>query len=146
MIAAVLLGKSAEAGERGAEVVLGAGTEIDDVDVEHIDSRDLVTILGNLIDNAVEAALEGPRPRVEVTIRSTADGVLIRVADSGPGVDPDSAQQVFQRGWSTKDDGRGLGLTLVGQSVRRHRGSIEVHNDGGAVFTVRLPPGSDGAR
>ncbi|MEV5540428.1 sensor histidine kinase [Saccharopolyspora shandongensis] len=139
VLAAVLLGKSAEAGERGVEVVLGEGTEIDDVDLEHIDSRDLVTILGNLIDNAVEATSEGSRPSVEVTIQSTSDGVLIQVADNGPGVDPDSAQQVFQRGWSTKQDGRGLGLALVGQSVRRHRGSIEVHNDGGAVFTVRLP-------
>jgi sensor histidine kinase regulating citrate/malate metabolism len=146
VLAAVLLGKSAEAGERGVEVVLGEDTEIDDVGLEHIDSRDLVTILGNLIDNAVEATVERPRPRVEVTIRSTADGVLIRVADNGPGVDPDSAQQVFQRGWSTKQDGRGLGLALVGQSVRRHRGSIEVHNEGGAVFTVRLSAGSEVAR
>jgi sensor histidine kinase regulating citrate/malate metabolism len=146
VLAAVLLGKSAEAGERGVEVVLGDDTEIDDAGLEHINSRDLVTILGNLIDNAVEATLESPRPRVEVTIRSTADGVLIRVADNGPGVDPDSAQQVFQRGWSTKQDGRGLGLALVGQSVRRHRGTIDVHNEDGAVFTVRLPAGSDVAR
>ncbi|MCI2420483.1 sensor histidine kinase [Saccharopolyspora sp. K220] len=146
VLAAVLLGKSAEAGERGVEVVLSPDTEIDDAAVGHLDSRDLVTILGNLIDNAVEAALESPQPRVEVTIRSTSDGVLIRVADNGPGVDPDSAQQVFQRGWSTKDDGRGLGLALVGQSVRRHRGTIVVHNEGGAVFTVQLPAGSDVAR
>ncbi|QIZ34044.1 sensor histidine kinase [Saccharopolyspora sp. ASAGF58] len=151
VLAAVLLGKSAEAGERGVEVVLSADTEIDDIDVGHIDSRDLVTILGNLIDNAVEATMESARPRVEVTLRSTEDGVLIQVADNGPGVDPGSAQRVFQRGWSTKDDGRGLGLALVGQSVRRHRGSIDVHNEGGAVFTVLLPSrfgcrGSDVAR
>ncbi|MGP4020241.1 sensor histidine kinase [Saccharopolyspora sp. 5N708] len=146
VLAAVLLGKSAEAGERGVEVVLSPDTEIDDIAVEHLDSRDLVTILGNLIDNAVEATVESPHPRVEVTIRSTVDDVLIRVADNGPGVDPDSAQRLFQRGWSTKEDGRGLGLALVGQSVRRHRGTIEVHSEGGAVFTVRLPAGSDVVR
>ncbi|MDA3624516.1 sensor histidine kinase [Saccharopolyspora sp. WRP15-2] len=146
VLAAVLLGKSAEAGERGVEVVLTDDTEIDDVDLAHVDSRDLVTILGNLIDNAVEAVAERPQPRVAVTVRSTSDGVLIRVADNGPGVDPESAQRLFERGWSTKESGRGLGLALVGQSVRRHRGSIEVTDDGGAVFTVRLPSGSDVAR
>ncbi|GAA0520565.1 histidine kinase [Saccharopolyspora subtropica] len=142
VVAALLLGKSAEAGERGVEVVLTEDSEIDDVAVQHLDSRDLVTILGNLIDNAVEATLDRPHPRVEVTIRSTADGVLIQVADNGPGLDPRAAEQVFQRGWSTKSDGRGLGLALVGQSVRRHRGTIEVRGEGGAVFTVRLPAGS----
>ncbi|MER7083761.1 sensor histidine kinase, partial [Saccharopolyspora kobensis] len=143
VLAAVLLGKSAEAGERGVEVVLTDDTEIDDVDLAHIDSRDLVTILGNLIDNAVEAVVERPSPRVAVTVRSTSDGVLVRVADNGPGVDPETAQRLFERGWSTKDSGRGLGLALVGQSVRRHRGSIEVTSDDGAVFTVLLPAGSD---
>ncbi|MER7014669.1 sensor histidine kinase [Saccharopolyspora sp. NPDC000359] len=146
VLAAVLLGKSAEAGERGVEVVLTDDTEIDDVDLAHVGSRDLVTILGNLVDNAVEAALERPHPRVSVTVRSTSDGVLVRVADNGPGVDPATAQRLFERGWSTKEAGRGLGLALVGQSVRRHRGSIEVTSDGGAVFTVRLPSGSDVAR
>lgn len=143
VLAAVLLGKSAEAGERGVEVVLTDDTEIDDVDLAHIDSRDLVTILGNLIDNAVEAVVERPRPRVAVTVRSTSDGVLLRVADNGPGVEPETAQRLFERGWSTKDADRGLGLALVGQSVRRHRGSIEVTSDDGAVFTVLLPAGSD---
>jgi signal transduction histidine kinase len=51
--------------------------------------------------------------------------------------------EVFQRGWSTKGRdgpvGRGLGLALVGQAVRRFDGRIELVNEGGAVFTVRLP-------
>ncbi|GAA2355539.1 sensor histidine kinase [Saccharopolyspora halophila] len=139
VLAALLLGKSAEAGERGVEVVLGADTEIDDESVAHLESRDLVTILGNLIDNAVEAVVESPQPRVNVTIRSAADEVLIRVADNGPGVDSEAVQRLFRRGWSTKSDDRGLGLALVGQSARRHGGTIDVRTEGGAVFTVRLP-------
>ena len=145
VVAALLLGKSAEAGERGVEVVLGEETEIDDTALAHLESRDLVTILGNLIDNAVEAVAESPHPRVDVTIRSTSDGVLIRVADNGPGVDPEAARQLFQRGWSTKSGDRGLGLALVGQSVRRNGGDVDVRTDGGAVFIVHLP-GSDGQR
>ncbi|MEV4731050.1 sensor histidine kinase [Saccharopolyspora sp. NPDC049426] len=141
VLAALLLGKSAEAGERGVEVVLSEDTEVDDAALEHLDTRDLVTILGNLIDNAVEAVADRPRPRVEVTIQSTADGLLIRVADNGPGVPADTSE-LFRRGWSTKSDDRGLGLALVGQSVRRHGGTVDVGGDEGAVFTVRLPGAS----
>ncbi|GAA4830275.1 sensor histidine kinase [Saccharopolyspora rosea] len=139
VLAALLLGKTAEARERGVDVVLGADTDIDDTAIAHVDSRDLVTILGNLIDNAVEATLETPHPRVDVTARTDATGLLVRVADNGPGVDPAGARRVFERGWSTKSGGRGLGLALVGQAVRRYGGTTEVHHDGGAVFTVRLP-------
>ncbi|MBQ0924749.1 sensor histidine kinase [Saccharopolyspora endophytica] len=141
VLAALLLGKSAEAGERGVEVVLSEDTEVDDAALEHLDSRDLVTILGNLIDNAVEAVADRPGPRVEVTIRSTSDGLLIRVADNGPGVPADTSE-LFRRGWSTKSGDRGLGLALVGQSVRRHGGTVDVGGDDGAVFTVRLPGAS----
>jgi two-component system, CitB family, sensor kinase len=143
VLAAVLLGKSAEARERGVEVVLSEDTEVDDAIIEHLGSRDLVTILGNLIDNAVEATLDGTRdgaaPVVVVTARSADDHLLIRVADNGRGVDSESMQRIFERGWSTKDSDRGLGLALVGQAVRRYGGEIDVTDDGGAVFAVRLP-------
>ncbi|MBA8825806.1 sensor histidine kinase regulating citrate/malate metabolism [Saccharopolyspora lacisalsi] len=143
VMAAVLLGKSAEARERGVDVVLTEDTEVDDELVDRVESRDLVTMLGNLMDNAIEAVLESPLtdrvPTVTVTIRTRGDDLIIRVADNGAGVDPASVSRVFQRGWSTRQDGRGLGLALVGQSVRRHGGRVDVTDEGGAVFTVRLP-------
>jgi two-component system, CitB family, sensor kinase len=130
--------------------VLTADTALQDSG-EGVDPRDLITILGNLIDNAMDAAVEYAAeraPTVTVTVRSDAGELFVRVADSGPGV-ADSAD-IFRRGWSTKpsENGRGLGLALVGQAVRRYGGGIEVANgtapedgpsDGGAVFTVRLP-------
>lgn len=188
VLAAVLLGKSAEAAERGVEVIVTEDTEVDDVLLAHIDAHDLVTIVGNLVDNAVEASADaghveasadagrvdasadagcvdasadagcvdasadaghvdasverGQRPRVWVTARGDQGSVLIRVRDNGRGLDPESVRQVFRRGWSTKGapgDSRGLGLALVGQSVRRYGGTIEVSDSGGATFTVRLP-------
>lgn len=146
VIAAVLLGKSAEASERGVEIVLTEDTAVDDTVIEHITARDLVTILGNLIDNAVEATLEngtgtgdGTSATVTVTARVERGELLIRVADSGPGVDPESVGKVFHRGFSTRNDGRGLGLALVGQSVRRHGGRVEIESDQGAVFTAHIP-------
>lgn len=153
VLAALLLGKSAEADERGVDLVLTEDTAMQDpgaADAEDpgIDPRDLVTILGNLIDNAVDAAvqgvdLRGAVARVTVTVRADPGELFLRVADSGPGVDTEAATEMFRKGWSTKPStaplGRGLGLALVGQAVRRHGGRIEVGHEEGAVFTVRLP-------
>ncbi|MCO6006244.1 sensor histidine kinase [Actinoallomurus purpureus] len=147
-LAALLLGKAAQANERGVELVITPDTRIDDtVITETLGTRDMVTLLGNLIDNAVEAAVDagGDSPKVFVTAR-TADGdVVLRVADTGRGVGPDAVEDIFKRGWSTKDGdrpaGRGLGLALVAQAAARHGGRIEVGREVGAVFTVTLPLG-----
>lgn len=146
VLAAVLLGKSAEADERGVEISLTADTAVDEWMIEHIAARDLVTILGNLLDNAIEAALaeqehepERGRPTVTVSVRAQGDELVIGVADNGPGIDPDEVGRVFQRGFSTRHDGRGLGLALVGQSVRRYGGRVRVEQEQGTVFTVSLP-------
>jgi sensor histidine kinase regulating citrate/malate metabolism len=144
-LAALVLGKAAEAGERDVDLRVA-----DDIDVPAgvADPRDLVTIVGNLLDNAVDAAAEGGQPkwvRLEAgTV--TVDGVEeleIVVSDSGPGLGPEAAAHAFERGWSTKQTdrpmGRGIGLALVAQAVHRLGGAIEVANEVGAVFTVRLP-------
>lgn len=147
VLAALLLGKLSEASERGVELVLTADTAMQDSG-EDIDARDLITILGNLIDNALDAAVENAAERaakVTVTVRTEPGELFVRVADTGPGVV--EQEDIFRRGWSTKPTaatGRGLGLALVGQAVRRYGGSIDVANggapdEGGAVFTVRLP-------
>jgi sensor histidine kinase regulating citrate/malate metabolism len=140
VLAALLLGKAAEANERGAELVITQDTEIDDAVLGGaLASRDAVTILGNLIDNALDAALEsGHAPKVFVTASAEAGELLLRVEDTGPGLA--AGEVAFDRGWSTKAGGRGLGLALVRQAVRRSGGTIEVsRGERGAVFTVRLP-------
>jgi two-component system, CitB family, sensor kinase len=148
VLAALLLGKAAEAHERGVELDLTEDTALGDLDVRGVEPRALITILGNLVDNAIDAAIEGSgehdgRPTVLVTAKVEAGELLLRVADSGRGVPDTARNEVFQRGWSTKSQegpvGHGLGLALVGQAVRRYRGRIDLVNSGGAVFTVRLP-------
>ncbi len=81
-----------------------------------------------------------------VTARTEEDGseLVLRVGDTGPGVDPDRAEELFRLGYSTKPSGpggRGLGLALVRQAVSRHGGTLAVTSgdDGGAVFDVRVP-------
>ncbi|MEU0332465.1 sensor histidine kinase [Streptomyces sp. NPDC006193] len=148
VLAALLLGKTAQANERGVELVVSPDSRLDDGLLPRgMSARDLVTVLGNLIDNAVDAAQGSARARVTVTAYASAREVVLRVSDTGPGVRPDHAGLVFRRGFTTKPagpGGRGLGLALVRQAVARHEGTLTVADrggdgDGGAVFEVRLP-------
>ncbi|CAL9544329.1 Sensor histidine kinase DcuS [Streptomyces sp. enrichment culture] len=144
VLAALLLGKSAQAAERGVELVLTDDSRVDDQLLPpHLAPRDLVTILGNLIDNAVEAAQGSAGSRVTVTLATAGGELLLRVADTGPGVPPADAEAVFTGGWSTRGPGRGIGLPLVRQAAHRAGGRVELGAaaEGGAQFTVRLPLG-----
>ncbi|MFE6166106.1 ATP-binding protein [Streptomyces sp. NPDC056486] len=142
VLAALLLGKAAQANEHGVELVVSPDSSIDDGMLPaDLPARDLVTVLGNLIDNAVDAAQGSPAARVTVTARADEAGLTLRVSDTGPGVDPAHMEAVFQRGWSTKATaGRGLGLALVHQTVTKHEGTLEVREapGGGAEFEVHL--------
>jgi two-component system CitB family sensor kinase len=107
-------------------------------------ARDLVTVVGNLIDNALDSvAANGGGGWIEVTIRDEQDGILVRVHDSGPGVAPELVDEIFTDGFTTKVatgvGRRGLGLALVSQAARRRGGRVTVENAGGALFTVFLP-------
>ncbi|MFF9014693.1 ATP-binding protein [Streptomyces sp. NPDC014870] len=142
VLAALLLGKAAQANERGVELTLTEDSRIDDgLLPPEIPSRDLVTILGNLIDNAVDATSGTPHARVAVTARTCDGELLLRVADTGPGVEEGDRDAVFDRGWSTHGPARGLGLALVRQAATRASGTVTLADtpEGGAEFTVRLP-------
>lgn len=144
VLSALLLAKSSLASERGIELRLD-----DDVLALRgklpLDPQELITVVGNLIDNGLDAAAssEGPERWVRVSVRVEDGELVVRVRDSGPGVHPAHAARVFEDGFSTKDRrrhrGHGLGLALVREVVDQHGGEIGVRNDGGAVFTVRLP-------
>lgn len=145
VLAALLLGKAAQAHERGVELTLTPDSHVDDI--AGLPPRDLVTVVGNLVDNAVEAAArharEGPGAGARVTVtvqRTPGEELVVRVADNGPGLPPGGEETVFERGWSTKSGG-GIGLALVRQTARRHGGGAEAAGlpDGGAEFTVRMP-------
>ena len=145
VVAALLLGKTAEASERGVELAIEGELPSDDAGIA---SRDLVTVLGNLVDNALDAVTGRPERRVAVRFECDGAGVRIVVADSGPGLRPEEAAHVLDRGWTTKTSatdagGRGVGLALVGQVARRYAGSVQIGDSalGGAAFTVTLRAG-----
>lgn len=143
VLLALLLGKSAQAAERGIAL---------DVDIPDrlpaalAPPRELITIVGNLLDNAMDAVAGSSGARVGVGVSSGDDGLVIEVSDSGDGPGAAVAGQLFELGVTTKQDTgtaartgadrHGIGLALVRQSVTRLGGSIEID---GSRFTVHLP-------
>ncbi|MFF1830944.1 ATP-binding protein [Paenarthrobacter sp. NPDC058040] len=160
VMSALVMGKAAEAHERGVELtVRTSGT----AGVSGLEIQDLVTILGNLLDNAIDAAAAGGLPRsVELEVLTGSTAVEFVVTDSGAGIDPASIDDVLQYGYSTKSStgdprgshGRGVGLALVRQAIQRLNGTMSIDNPGttdnpgGAQFHVVLPttvPGEEKA-
>jgi two-component system CitB family sensor kinase len=140
VLGALLLAKAAVASERGIELRVSDDTVLTR---SPLDSEDLITVLGNLIDNALDAAATSQDRWVSVSVTEQEDEVVIKVHDSGAGIPEDVESQIFQEGFSTKAGPnrrrRGFGLALVRQVVRRNGGEVSVVNRGGALFTARLP-------
>ena len=141
LIVGLLLGKAAEASERGLTLEVSEESWLGEAP-ERVQA--ITTILGNLIDNAFDALSEGDYPgHVLVTVIEESEAIDIRVADNGPGVPSDRRETIFLDGYSTKPDRdhlrRGLGLALVHRLVQRLHGTITVSEGPGAVFSVHLP-------
>lgn len=147
-VAALLLAKTTVAAERDVVVRLDSASRLEAADAEGLP---LVTVLGNLVDNAVDAVAGNPRtvgshPRGEVTIAlKCVSGILhLRVSDTGPGIEAERPDDIFVDGYSTKDPRggmrRGVGLALVHRLVTRAGGTITVSSSpDGATFDVALP-------
>ncbi|NEA50844.1 ATP-binding protein, partial [Streptomyces sp. SID10815] len=132
---AFLSAKAAAARERGVTLVLGGGTWVRRTVASPVD---VTTVLGNLVDNAVDAAWSGRRTprRVEVELIGAGDELLITVADSGDGVAPARLTDLFDEGVSTKEAdsdalvGRGVGLPLARQVARARGGDLRLTEPG----------------
>ena len=139
-VAALLSGKAREAKERGIELTVRVDGHWDAIPLSEIE---LVTVVSNLVDNAVDAVAGSTESgTVEVELSETDAGWDIVVADNGPGVSDHDRARIFSWGYSTKPtgpEGRGLGLALVRDTLAQHGASIDVFNDAGAVFTVVIP-------
>lgn len=144
-VAALLTAKTSLAAERRVTLRVSESTALDRLAPE--DAADVATVVGNLVDNAVDAAAtttlpDGHEAWVEVELRQDASSVEIVVRDSGPGVAPELAREVFAHGFTTKaarEGERGIGLALTRLVCERHGGEISVTNTpDGAMFTARM--------
>jgi len=144
-VAALLVAKSALAAERKVTLRITDRTHLGPLEPQS--SFDVATVLGNLIQNGIDAAASSPQaddraPWVQVEIRQPGSTVEITVSDSGPGVDSTIATEVFEHGFTTKaakDGERGIGLALTKLICRRRGGEVGVRNtNDGAEFLARM--------
>ncbi|MCV7152114.1 sensor histidine kinase [Mycolicibacterium pyrenivorans] len=144
-VAALLIAKTSLAAESGVALDLDPDSHLAALDPAL--ATDVITLLGNLIDNAVDVSVGSPDARVTVHI-DDRNGLAISVLDSGPGVPEHLREAIFARGVTSKPDvpgGRGIGLALVRLVTAQHGGTVEVRDSpaGGAEFLVRLTPTVD---
>jgi C4-dicarboxylate-specific signal transduction histidine kinase len=110
----------------------------------HGDRVHLQQVILNLLQNALEAAADDrwpPRRTVNVTCERVDHQACVRIEDSGPGLPPGREESVFEAFFTTKENGMGMGLSIVRSIVEAHGGTVQARNrrGGGAVFEVRLP-------
>ncbi|WP_392455548.1 DcuS/MalK family sensor histidine kinase [Chryseomicrobium aureum] len=137
ILSGFLLGKISFAREQGAELAVFCETDIP-VLPDGTMAHDLVTIVGNLVDNALEAAMETPPGNVTVDLSCVDDLLTLTVEDDGPGMASDEIDLFFEKGQSSKGETRGYGLYLVKTSVESLHGSLEVDSVVGNGTTIQV--------
>ncbi|AYF78590.1 sensor histidine kinase [Nocardia yunnanensis] len=139
-VVALLLGKVERAAECGVELTVTGDTQLDSADP--LTPHEMVTLLGNLIDNALDEVGHDEDAWVEVTVRrddtASSSELFVRVADSGPGMSEELFTRATERGYSTKTDHYGLGLALVRRLVARHGGELRARREPESAVTVRF--------
>lgn len=139
-IAALLIAKASVATERGIGLSVAPASHLGRGDDQL--ARDLMTVIGNLLDNAMDAVLGAGQPEIVLSIEETDGLVTVVVSDNGPGIADDAMDEIFTQGFSTKDTavsgGRGFGLALSRLICRRRSGDVVAVNDDGARFTATL--------
>lgn len=139
-LAALLMAKASLSTERGVILSLLPASSLRRVNEEL--SRDLTTVAGNLVDNALDAVTGIQDAVVQVLIEDSGAVVTVTVSDSGPGVADAGKDEIFRQGYSTKSSGpegsRGFGLAISRVVCRRTGGDLRVRNDNGAVFSATL--------
>lgn len=139
-VAALLIAKVSLSAERGVTLEVDPESQVGRLDDDL--SRDLTTVVGNLVDNALDAVSGAGDGYVCVLLDEDEHRVRVTVNDSGAGVPEKHRELVFTQGYSTKaeaSDGRGFGLALSRLVCRRRGGDIAVSDSDGATFTATLP-------
>lgn len=146
----LLLGKFVSAREKGVELIFDPACQLNRIPAA-LGETELMSIVGNLLDNAVDATLKAPPPcaPVEIYLSDRNNELVIEVADRGCGVDEQMKPQLFEQGITSKNTDdcvltgaeHGIGLYLVAGYVHQAGGNIEVTDNmpQGTLFTVFIP-------
>lgn len=147
VVAGFLLGKISRAKARGARLIIAAESRVPD-NANEKQVTVLVTVLGNLIENALDAAGEAADGEISVLLHYQNGWLSGEVSDDGPGISADNIDAIFAKGFSTKGENRGVGLFLASQQINELGGTITVESEPGVFtqFFVHLPWDSERKR
>lgn len=140
VIAGFLLGKINRAKEAGITLTLADECELPDTANEE-QAAVLITVLGNLIENALDAMSDQPEGEITLLLHYQNGWLSCEVSDDGPGIAPERLEDVFTKGYSTKGENRGVGLFLARQQIQNLGGDIIVESEPGVFtqFFVQIP-------
>ncbi|MFD1412409.1 ATP-binding protein [Oceanobacillus jeddahense] len=135
---AILLGKIAKAAEKKIAFEMDTASHLGKTEIS---PTDMAIMLGNLIDNAIDAVLASEKKRITVMITDVGSEIVIDIEDTGAGMTKEQTEQIFTRGYSSKGENRGYGLFHVYETVKKYHGEMEVTSpaEGGTVFSLYLP-------
>ncbi|WP_035161593.1 DcuS/MalK family sensor histidine kinase [Caloranaerobacter azorensis] len=143
-IAGLILGKFSRAKELGIKMIVDEATKLDSRH-NNISSSALITLIGNILENALEAVSKTNKEEkiVRIRIEEMEDRIEIEIEDTGKGIEEKHLNEIFKRGFTTKSGSEGIGLDLVKRTVEELNGEIHVYSkiNIGTTFKVILPKG-----
>jgi len=140
VLAGFILSKLSLAREKKVIMHLAGESDVPQPKQEQI-VHDIVTIIGNLVENAFDAVKNSVQKEVELHMYCDEGWLYIHVSDTGEGILPEINDNLFKKGVSSKGKHRGFGLYLIQRSLQQLQGNIEFETrpGEGTVFTVRVP-------
>ncbi len=140
-VCALLIGKYSRCAELDIQFSIEKESHLHRDDIS-LPSGDLVTIIGNLIENSLDAlnSANVPTKQLSIGIFTQPHAMIINVDDTGMGIPDEIRNDIFTNGFSTKGEGRGTGLFIVNELIKKYNGTISVESekDNGTSFTVTL--------
>ena len=134
---------TAEIEEQDTEIIYPDPEE--NVVIVEMDYADVTIIFENLIRNSLYwiNLTKINDPTIEVNVKEVGSKAYITFKDNGPGIDLQDFDKIFLPGWSMREDGQGLGLSIIGEIIDEYGGTIGVasppEGETGAIFIIELP-------
>ncbi len=140
VIYGLLVGKASQMKEQGINFTIAQDSELRDLPVS-VASGDVVVILGNLLQNAMEAVSDRTEKSIWVKLWQTPNELKIEVQNTGPWIEERLSSDIYKKGVTTKQQGCGLGLALIVEKLQLMNGTITHYNlpQGGVRFEVTIP-------
>jgi two-component system CitB family sensor kinase len=139
-IAGILLAKYNKAAESKIDLVIHSSSNITAIP-ESITEDEICSVIGNLIENAMDELVKYEDRKIVVKLISNDSGLRIWIEDNGPGISQDIKDKIFQKGFTTKTGSRGYGLSIVKQIVDNAGGTIELISNNGTTWDIFIPMG-----